>query len=137
MEKKTKILIIDDDPDFLDTTKLLMVNRGYDVVTAASPVDGLRMLEEARPDLIVLDVMMPQGIEGFQWVSKVRHHPDVSLRAVPIIVASSIHETTDVRFRQGESDESGDYLPVQAFLEKPIDPDRLAAKIEAILAGKG
>ena len=133
MTQKAKILIIDDDPDFLDTTKLLLLDRGYDVVTASSPDEGIRVLEEARPDLVIVDIMMPQGIEGFQWVSKVRHLRDESLREVPMIVASSIHETTGVRFGKGDSDESGDYLPVQAFMEKPLDPDRLAAKIDALV----
>jgi len=133
LTQKAKILIIDDDPDFLDTTKLLLLDRGYDVVTASSPDEGIRVLEEARPDLVIVDIMMPQGIEGFQWVSKVRHLRDESLREVPMIVASSIHETTGVRFGKGDSDESGDYLPVQAFMEKPLDPDRLAAKIDALV----
>ena len=133
MEKKAKILVIDDDPDYLDTTKFFLLDRGYEVVTAASPDEGAKALEESRPDLVILDIMMPEGIEGFQWVSKIRHHRDESLRGVPIIVASSIHQTTGMRFGRGDSDESGDYLPVQAFLEKPLDPDQLAAKIEAIL----
>ncbi len=136
MASKSKILIVDDDPDYRDATKLLLQDRGYEVVTAEGPDAGFKALEEARPDLIILDIMMPQGIEGFQWVSKIRHHTDTSLREVPIIVASSIHQTTGFRFGQGDSDESGDYLPVQGFLEKPLDPDRLAAKIEAILASK-
>ena len=136
MVKQAKILVIDDDPDFLDTTGLLLKSRGYDVVTAAGPEEGRRALESARPDLVVLDIMMPEGIEGFQWVSELRHHPDEQLRAVPVIVSSSIHKSTSFHFDKGDADETGDYLPVQAFLDKPIDPDRLFFKIESILSSR-
>jgi hypothetical protein len=56
------------------------------------------------------------------------------VRDVPVIVVSSIHGTTAFRFHPGDADESGEYLPVQAFLDKPIDPDQLAQKIESLLS---
>ena len=133
MASKARILIIDDDVDTLMATQLLLQTRGFDVTTAASPDDGLRRLEQEKPDVVLLDVMMPDGIEGFQWLWSLRKHPDAAVRDVPVIVASSIHKTTSLRFRQGDADESGEYLPIQAFLDKPVDPDVLVRKIEGIL----
>ncbi len=133
MGQKAKVLVIDDDPDILETSRLLLESRGYEVMTASGPEEGTKCLEEGRPDVVVLDIMMPHGTEGFNWLSKLRHHKDPQLRDIPVIILSSIHERTTFRFHEGESDETGEYLPAQAFIDKPIDPDLLAAKIEAVL----
>ena len=134
MADKVSVLVIDDDPDTLSTTQVMLESRGFEVATAASPDEGLRKLEEGKPDVVVLDIMMPHGIEGFQWLWNIRRHADAAVREVPVIVASSIHATTKTRFRAGDADESGDYLPVQGFFDKPVDPDELAAKITAVLS---
>ena len=133
MAAKAKVLVIDDDQDILDTTRLFLENRGYEVLTAPGPEEGTTQLEAGRPDIVVLDVMMPHMTEGFTWLSKLRHHDDAALRAVPVIVLSSIHEKTSLRFHEGDADETGSYLPAQAFIDKPIDPDKLVDKIEAVL----
>lgn len=136
MAGKAKILVIDDDPDVLRSTRLFLESRGFEVLTAAGPDDGMSRLEEDEPDVVVLDVMMPSGIEGFQWLWKLRRHPDPVLSEVPVIVVTSIHDTTSLRFHEGDSDESGDYLPAQALMDKPVDPDALAAKIQSLLASR-
>ncbi|MCL5103521.1 MAG: response regulator [Armatimonadetes bacterium] len=136
MGSNAKVLVVDDDPDMLGATRLFLEARGFRVVTAQSPGEGLRRLEEEEPDVVVLDVMMPNSTEGFQWLLRLRQHPDTKLREVPVIMLTSIHETTRMRFHEGDADETGDYLPAQAFFDKPVDPDLLAAKIETLLAGK-
>ena len=137
VESKAKVLVIDDDQDILDTTRLFLESRGYEVLTAPGPEEGTRQLEDGRPDVVVLDVMMPHGTEGFTWLSKLRHHRDPELRELPVIVLSAIHDTTPLRFSEGDADETGSYLPAQAFIDKPIDPDKLVAKIEAVLGRTG
>ena len=137
METRAKVLVIDDDQDILDTTRLFLESRGYEVLTAPGAEEGTRQLEDGRPDVVVLDVMMPHGTEGFTWLQNLRHHKDPALRELPVIVLSSIHDTTRMRFHEGDADESGSYLPAQAFIDKPIDPDKLVAKIEAVLSGTG
>ncbi len=132
-----KVLVIDDDPDVLDATRLLLEKRGFEVLTAANPEEGFCRLQEGKPDVVVLDVMMPHGTEGFQWLWDIRRHMDPKIRDVPVIMLTSIHDTTRMRFHEGDADESGEYLPVQAFLDKPLDPDKLAAKVEAILGKVG
>ena len=136
MAGKARVLVIDDDPDVLATTQLFLESRGHEVLTAPGPAEGMRQLEIEKPDVVVLDVMMPHGTEGFQWLWSVRRHADAAVREVPVIVVTSIHETTPLRFHEGDADETGDYLPAQAFFDKPVDPDELAAKIEALLSDK-
>lgn len=133
MARNTKVLVVDDDPDILSATRVMLGNRGYDVLTASGPDEGMRLAEEKRPDVVLLDIMMPEGTEGFQWVWRLRRHSDESLRSIPVIVVTCLHETTPFRFHPGDSDETGDYLPVQGFFDKPADPDVLAEKIEAVL----
>ena len=134
MGSKAKVLIIDDDPDILSTTRLFLEARGFQVFTAPGPKEGMEQFEEEKPDVIVLDVMMPSSTEGFQWLLKLRQHPNAKLRNVPVIMLTSIHETTRLRFHEGDADESGEYLPAQAFFDKPVDPDELASKIKDLLA---
>ncbi len=134
MTSKAKVLVIDDDQDLLGTTKLFLQSRGFDVATAANGKDGMRELEQGKPDVVLLDVMMPERTEGFHWLYELRRHSDAAVRSVPVIIVSSIHDTTDLRFREGDSDETGSYLPAQGFVDKPADPDVLARKIEAVLA---
>jgi DNA-binding response OmpR family regulator len=134
---KAKVLVVEDDQDILDTTRLFLESRGYQVLTAPGPDEGTKQLEEGRPDVVVLDVMMPEGTEGFVWLSKLRHHSDAKLRELPVIILSSIHEKIPFRLHEGDADETGSYLPAQAFIDKPIDPDKLVAKIEAVLGRAG
>jgi len=133
MAGKARVLVIDDDADVLATTRLFLESRGYEVLVAAGPEQGMHELESGKPDVVVLDIMMPHSTEGFHWLWNVRRHTDKAIREVPVVVVSSIHQTTPMRFREGEADETGDYLPAQAFLDKPVDPDQLAAKIDALV----
>ena len=133
MADNAKVLVIDDDPDMLETTRLFLENRKFQVITASSAEEGARQVEEGRPDVVVLDIMMPEGTEGFHWLWNLRRNPNPAVRDVPVIVVSSIGRAMGMDFEAGESDETGNYLPAQAFLDKPFDPDELAAKIEAVL----
>ena len=135
MEKKY-VLIVDDDPDIVETVCMMLESKGYEVGKAYDGIEGEESIKVRLPDLLVLDIMMPHGTEGFHWVWNLRHHREAALRTVPIIVVSSIHDTTGMRFRVGDADETGDYLPIQGFLDKPVDPDALVSKIESVLTGK-
>jgi CheY-like chemotaxis protein len=136
MAAKAKVLVIDDDPDVLRTTELALQYKGFEVLTASGPGDGMQQLEQGRPDAVVLDIMMPDGIEGFNWLWKVRRHADEKLRDVPVVVVSGIHDTTELRFSPDDSDETGNYLPAQAFMDKPINPGLLAEKLTSLIGEK-
>lgn len=133
---KDKILIVDDDPDTTLAIRLSLEGAGYKVEEARNGTEGLEKIKADKPDLIVLDVMMDSMTEGFQTALTLRSPDPNSAYAaygdIPIIMLTAIHDTTSVRFGPDE-----DYLPVDAFIDKPIDPDALVRKVEVLLASKG
>ena len=128
-----KILIIDDDPDFVEVTKVLFETREYDVSTAYDPEEGLAKLEEETPDLLILDVMMGKGADGFLVARKIRKDPRFD--KMPILMMTSMREQTGFDF-PGERIHSK-FLPVDDYIEKGIDPHALLDKVEQQLARKG
>lgn len=126
-----KILIVDDDPDIVLATRLSLERAGHRVTSASNGAEGLEKLTAERPDLIILDVMMDTATEGFQLALKLRSRDPASelaaYRDIPILMLTAIHSTTPLRFGPEE-----DYLPVDDFVDKPIDPDLLVRKVEAL-----
>ena len=128
-----KILVIDDDPDLVEVIRLTLEASGFQVFSAVSGAEGLQKVKDVHPDVIVLDVMMDYTTEGFQ-VSLALRSPDptseyAAYRDIPILMLTAIHSTTPLRFGPEE-----DYLPVDDFVEKPIEPGELVAKINELLA---
>lgn len=130
-----KILIIDDDDDIVLAMRLPLEAAGYQVFRAAGSDEGLRSVKAITPDLILLDVMMDTTTAGIQ-VSLTLRNPDpaseyAAFREIPILMITAIHATTPLRFAPDH-----DYLPVDAFIEKPIEPDVLLARVREQLAKK-
>lgn len=128
-----KILVIDDDPDMVLAVRMSLEDAGHEVFDAPNGEKGLKKLKEVEPDLIVLDVMMDTTTEGFQLALQL-HSPDpgspfAAYSHIPILMLTALHSTTDLRFGPDE-----DYLPVDAFVDKPIDPEDLVNKVDALLA---
>jgi len=119
MSEPKKVLIIDDDPDFVSAIGMLFESAGYVVQSAASGREGLQLAKMTQPDLILLDVMMTERTEGFFVLQEMRRSPTLS--RTPVIVISSIY-TEEPVFRV--SPEAG-WLPANLFLAKPVDPARL------------
>jgi CheY-like chemotaxis protein len=122
------ILIVDDDPDQRLTLRLPLEANGYAVYEAASYVEGLAAVKEINPDLVILDVMMESTTAGFQFALSI-HSPEADsefkeYKNLPIIMLTAIHSTTPLRFAPDEY-----YLPVQTFLEKPVEPEVLLATV--------
>lgn len=127
-----RILLVDDDPDQRLTLRLPLEAAGYEVAEAVSLPEGLEKIKEVKPDLIILDVMMDTMTSGFQFALAI-HSPDPAsefkeFREVPILMLTAIHSTTPLRFAADE-----DYLPVQEFIEKPVEPEVLLAKVRNYL----
>jgi CheY-like chemotaxis protein len=128
-----RILVIDDDPDLVEAMRLILESEGYEVHSASGGEEGLGKVKEVGPDLILLDVMMDYATEGFQVALKLRDTAADSeyaaYRDVPILMLTAIHDTTSLRFGPDEG-----YLPVDAFIEKPVEPGALVSKVGEMLS---
>lgn len=119
-----KIAIIDDDPDILDASTLILQSKGYDVITATNPDDGYKIIKEQNPDLIILDVVMNEPDDGFFLAQKLRREKVET----PIIMYTSVSKTLGLEF------EAGEMIPVDEYVEEPISPEKLIDKVEKLLA---
>ena len=131
-----KILVVDDEPNVARAIQLALEAKGHDVVTAGSKEEAEAVVVDCKPDLLVTDVMMPEGTEGFHLVWKIRQMQDEAVRGVPIIMVTGIHQTTKLRFYPDQTDgtyEPGEYLPVQAWLDKPVQVDDLLNTVNQVL----
>jgi CheY-like chemotaxis protein len=124
-----KILIVDDEPDAIDFVQEVLESEGYSVVTAGDGVKGLAAMRREKPDLVFLDVQMPEmdGFETFQEMAK-----DESLRGIPVVMLTGIREKVGIGF---SADEMKDYMGMKpaAYLEKPIDPAKVRETIKKVL----
>ena len=135
-----RIMMVDDDRDLVAALRLVLENAGYTVSAAHDPDEAFTKIQAERPDLLLFDVMMPNATEGFHLVWRLRALEGDYFRRVPIIVLSAIHERTFFRFDAERVDGTyaeGEFLQVQAFLDKPIDPAALLDRIHRVLAGPG
>lgn len=114
-----RVLVVDDDAPSLKMTAFLLTEEGYEVFTADNGIDGLRLIEEKLPDLVILDVMMP-GMDGLQVTQRIR-----STMNLPIIILSAKGETADrvVGLDVGADD----------YLAKPFEPSELLARVRSVL----
>ena len=128
MAEKSRILVVDDDVDFVESTKDLLEAHGYDVSYAYDGEAGLKKATEKKPDLMVLDVMMASKTEGFEVARKIPENP--VLRDIPVIMVTGIRR--EMKLGYGfEPDES--WLPVKTVMEKPVDPAQFIATIDKTL----
>ncbi len=128
-----RILIIDDDPDFVEVTKVLFESRQYDVRCAYDPEEGFARLEEETPDALILDVMMGKGADGFIVARKIRKDPRFD--KMPILMMTSMREQTGFDFPGQRIHPK--FLPVEEYIEKGVDPQVLLEKVERQIARKG
>ncbi|MDR3609482.1 MAG: response regulator [Ignavibacteriaceae bacterium] len=118
-----KIAIIDDDPDILDASSLVLTSKGHEVITANNPDDGYKIVVDNSPDLIILDVMMNEPDDGFFLAQKFRKNNITT----PIIMYTSISKTIGMDYGVNEM------VPVDEYVEKPISPAQLIQKVEKLL----
>lgn len=122
--KKT-ILLVDDDPDFLEQNRLLLEANGYAVRTALSGRECLAEVEAARPDLIILDMVMGDRQEGFDVSRELRNSEYT--KAIPLVMVTSVNDAIPFRIEPDRT-----WLPVDALIEKPIDPPLLLSVVGRI-----
>jgi len=142
-EMPKKILIVDDDPDNVSFISLIVEDNGYESISANDGKEGLELAKKEKPDLITLDLIMPEqsGILMFQEIKK-----DPDLHNIPVIIISGASEVTGVDFKNflfkqplrkkdKVVDTTGEtkFTEPNAFIEKPINPDELVKVIKEVL----
>lgn len=128
MAEKVDILLVDDDPDFVAATRLVLEEAGYEVRTALRGQEGLELARQKRPDLIILDIIMPDR-DGFMVCEELKADP--GLRDVPVMMLTGFAERvseTSIALRQGMMLEAEDYV------DKPVRPQELLRRVEKLLA---
>jgi len=118
-----KVLLIDDDVDFIEMNTAVLLNRGFEVAAAYSAAEARERLKQTPIDLVVLDVMMETAGAGFDLAREIHQQ----FPELPVLMLTGVREAKDVRYTF-EPDDT--WLPVTAFLEKPVDPALLAERIE-------
>ncbi|MBN2535837.1 MAG: response regulator [Spirochaetales bacterium] len=122
------ILVVDDDVDVIESRKIILEHDNYQVLTATNIDVAWELLEKHHVDLIILDVMINKDSDGFNFAQKMK--ADSRYSAIPIILATAVNQRTKFKFDPGVD---GDFLPVEKFMEKPIDPDDLMMVIRGLL----
>ena len=121
-----KILVVDDDKDFIKITKMILQANNYAVVTASNGEDGLKVMRAEKPDLVILDVMMSYILDGLDVRRTMAEDKD--LQHIPVIMVTSL---TAAR-AQGTLP-SDEYVPSAEWVHKPIDPDTLLERVKKVL----
>ena len=125
------LLIIDDDEDFASATATVLKNAGHEVSFKLDPQSGLESMEKRCPDLAILDVMFPEdGSAGFQLARTIRKNSE-KFNDIPLLMLTAINTKFPMGFSPNDIDDA--WLPVTAFLEKPVDLDVLQAKVASLL----
>jgi two-component system alkaline phosphatase synthesis response regulator PhoP len=122
-----KILLVDDDADFVEATKIILENKSYDVAVAYDGKAGLRKVETEQPNLIILDVMMPE-IDGYEVCAKLKSDPRYG--RIPILLLTAVGEAiskTKYTKEMGMKIEADDYIP------KPVEPMELVERVEKLI----
>ncbi len=133
MNTVAKILIIDDDLDFIEISRIHLENKGYQVRSASNTKDGWKMVEKERPDLIIMDLMMEHLDSGMALSRKIKGDPRYS--PIPILMLTSISRDTGMDFTP-QNQEELQKLKVEDFYPKPIKGKILLEKVEKLLSRK-
>jgi DNA-binding response OmpR family regulator len=123
-----KILIVDDDPDLVEAVSMILESKNYDVAAAYGGVEGLEKATTEKPDLIVLDVMMPDK-DGYAVCKEMKADPKLS--RIPILLLTAVVSkipTTHYTQQMGLETEADDYI------DKPVEPEELVKRIETLLS---
>ena len=125
-----KVLLVDDDVDFCEATRLLLESKGYEVVLAYDGKEGLGKVRADKPDIVILDVMMPE-MNGYDVCVVLKADPE--LKKIPVILLTAVDQaffkTTYTR-AMGLMTEADDYIA------KPVEPGELVKRVEDLLNKK-
>ncbi|MFZ5918786.1 MAG: response regulator [Chloroflexota bacterium] len=123
-----KILLVDDDPDFVNITRTVLKSRNHEVKTAANGQQALAAMRAEKPDLVLLDIMMSYVLDGVDVSHEMAADP--ALKDVPIIMVTSLASTPDA-----DVFPSDEHIEVEGWMSKPIRPDELLAEVDRLTKG--
>ena len=129
MEKRAKILLVDDDVDFVESTKIVLESAPYEVIVAYEGDEGLQKAREENPDLILLDIIMPVK-DGFTAAEQLKKDPELS--KIPVIMLTSF---SSKGAGTGIPRGSGLSLAAEDYIEKPVTPEELLSRVKLYLKG--
>jgi CheY-like chemotaxis protein len=127
-----RILIVDDDPDFVAVLKLVLENERYTVAAAPDREQGMDQIQAAKPDLIIMDVMMSTWSDGFEMSRDLKQDP--LYQDIPILMLTGVEEKAGISFKSTAGDPQ--WLPVNGFLDKPVEREVLLDEIRNLLSRK-
>ncbi len=129
MKEQKVILIVDDDQDFIEATKIVLEKSGYSVETCLSAKECIAKLKSLKPDLIVCDVMMETDHSGFDLCREIKRTTDT--KDIPILMLTAVDQKYSLNFSQSAGDEA--WLPVDDFIDKPVEASVLVERIKKLL----
>lgn len=118
-----KVLVIDDDLDFLEFIRIILEAKGYSVTCAQNADEGLSLMRQEHPDVVLLDILMSYTMEGLDVTRAMGADPEIS--NIPLIIVSAVFTGANGLQRQGEK-----LPPIAAFMSKPVEPDELLSIID-------
>ncbi|MDY7041027.1 MAG: response regulator [Chloroflexota bacterium] len=122
-----KILVVDDDPDFVKSTSMVLEAEGYEVIGAANSDEGLSKLGQEKPDLVILDVIMSTVLDGLSMSQQMNEVPEY--KNVPILMVTSIANTDYAALFPTD-----EYINIHGFMTKPISPEQLLSNVKRLLS---
>ncbi len=128
------LLIVDDDEDFATAVATVLRGKGHEVRIELDLSAAMRSMTDRRPDLLLLDVMFPEDSTGGFELARSMRWRHQSLKDVPILMLTAVNTRFPLGFSEKDIDD--DWMPVTDFLEKPVDLDVLAERVDTILAGR-
>jgi CheY-like chemotaxis protein len=126
-----KVYMVDDDVDIVSAMKTALESKGLEVKAQYDDKDLVENIRQFNPDVIILDVMFPDDDgAGFKMARMIRHEDDI--KSKPVIMLSSVNKDGDYPGQFSDNDIDESYLPITEFVNKPIDPTDLVAKIDKL-----
>ena len=125
-------MIVDDDVDYTYVVKTILEREQYIVVTASGKTEGMEKIRAEKPDLAILDVMMHAWQDGFEMSRQLKKDPQ--LKNMPVLMLTAVENRTGIGFKSTAGDPT--WLPVDVFLDKPVEPDVLLSEVKKLLSNK-
>jgi CheY-like chemotaxis protein len=126
------ILVVDDDMDIIDSLKMILEANGHQVSVKTDTDDLVESVKRVLPDLIILDIIFPENPNaGFAAAREL--HKTERVKEIPVLLLSAVNQLSKMSFGFSESDISEDFMPVKGFIEKPVEPAVLLAKVNELL----